>query len=97
MKCADIGKLFLRVFLEQFTLLFFLYLFIINIINQFYFSKKDIPVANYRTHTVHCAKNATKVSKDNTTKASSNSDEPMLPCEFCDDLIPMRKLLEHQV
>ena len=66
------------------------------IIYQFHFSKKDIPVANYRTHTVHCAKNATKVGKENTTKASSNSDEPMLPCEFCDDLIPMRKLLEHQ-
>ena len=69
---------------------------IMFIIDQFYFSKKDIPVANYRTHTVHCAKNATKVGKENTTKASSNSDEPMLPCEFCDDLIPMRKLLEHQ-
>ena len=69
---------------------------IIVIIYQFHCSKKDIPVANYRTHTVHCAKNATKVGKENTTKASSNSDEPMLPCEFCDDLIPMRKLLEHQ-
>lgn len=29
------------------------------------------------------------------TNASSN--DPMLPCEFCDGLVPMRKLLEHQV
>ena len=27
----------------------------------------------------------------------TSSNEPMLPCEFCDGLVPMRKLLEHQV
>lgn len=28
---------------------------------------------------------------------NSDEDNPMLPCEFCEGLIPMRKLLEHQV
>ena len=28
---------------------------------------------------------------------NANNTDPMLPCEFCDGLVPMRKLLEHQV
>ena len=35
--------------------------------------------------------------KDNTTNSTNNVEDPMLPCEFCDGLVPMRKLLEHQV
>lgn len=32
-----------------------------------------------------------------TIETDKNSADPMLPCEFCDGLVPMRKLLEHQV
>ena len=28
---------------------------------------------------------------------TDDQDNPMLPCEFCEGMIPMRKLLEHQV
>ena len=28
---------------------------------------------------------------------SHDPEDPMLPCEFCEGLVPMRKLLEHQV
>lgn len=28
---------------------------------------------------------------------NDDADNPMLPCEFCEGMIPMRKLLEHQV
>ena len=30
-------------------------------------------------------------------QSDEKSADPMLPCEFCDGLVPMRKLLEHQV
>ena len=107
------------------------------------FSQKDIPVSNYQTHTIHCAKNAKGMygnvsclpslkdmilffyfiqvikrsivhlwflasallakqsqfdtEKVNISNVSSISNNAMLPYEFCDELIPMRKLLEHQV
>ena len=35
--------------------------------------------------------NASKIQSEEST------NDPMLPCEFCDGLVPMRKLLEHQV
>ena len=70
----------------------------------FHFSEKDILVSNYRLHTVQCAKNAASALKAKQSQfegckenMASNSDDTMLPCEFCDGLIPMRKLLEHQV
>ena len=37
---------------------------------------------------------------ENDKNANNINKEPsdaMLPCEFCDGLVPMRKLLEHQV
>lgn len=34
--------------------------------------------------------NASKIQSEEST------NDPMLPCEFCDGLVPMRKLLEHQ-
>lgn len=35
--------------------------------------------------------NASKIQSE------ESHNDPMLPCEFCDGLVPMRKLLEHQV
>lgn len=40
-------------------------------------------------------RNVNNVSSSNND--SGASADPMLPCEFCDGLVPMRKLLEHQV
>lgn len=36
-------------------------------------------------------------SNDKNVNNSATSSETMLPCEFCDGLVPMKKLLEHQV
>ena len=36
-------------------------------------------------------------TNDKNVNNSATSSETMLPCEFCDGLVPMKKLLEHQV
>ena len=38
-----------------------------------------------------------QLEKDKAASPTLATDTPLLPCEFCDGLVPMRKLLEHQV
>ena len=53
-----------------------------------------------KTHNGENDRNVNNVSSMVSNKGQSSlagASDPMLPCEFCDGLVPMRKLLEHQV
>ena len=53
-----------------------------------------------KTHNGENDRNVNNVSSTASNKSQNSlggASDPMLPCEFCDGLVPMRKLLEHQV
>jgi len=52
-----------------------------------------------KTHNGENDRNVNNVSSTASNKSQNSlagASDPMLPCEFCDGLVPMRKLLEHQ-
>ena len=73
------------------------------VINLFYCSKQDIPVSNYRTHTLHCARNVTKcpdcdsmVTKDSMA-AHYEEAHTLRECDQCHISVEAFKLPEHKV
>ena len=69
----------------------------------FLFSKKDIPVTNYRMHTLHCARNMVKCQECDLMVGKESMDlhkmefHSLRVCDQCQVSIEAYKLPEHKV
>jgi hypothetical protein len=79
------------------------FLYISNNFVCAYFSQKDIPVSNYRTHTLHCAKNVLKcrecdvVVPGGNIKAHNQEAHTLQLCDMCQIKVEAYKMPEHKV
>ena len=70
---------------------------------SFLFSKKDIPVTNYRMHTLHCARNMVKCQdcdmmiNSEQVNAHRREFHSLVVCDQCGVSIEAFKLPEHKV
>ena len=68
-----------------------------------YCSQKDIPVSNYRTHTLHCAKNVLKCKECDVIVPGGNIDahnqavHALKLCDMCYIKVESYKMPEHKV
>ena len=69
----------------------------------FFLSRRDIPVTNYRSHTLHCARNVTKCSDCDEIIQREDLDvhiqlvHSIQNCDLCGIDIEAKKLHDHRV